>query len=98
MAKFYAVELGEGKPEFLVVVVDRLVAILADATRALLKLEQERLKAERWKSILCGLFLCVVVEIDIILLCICELSAHLICVCKHRWVVCPPLIDAVIRL
>ena len=65
VAKFYAVELEEGKPEFLFVVVDRLVAILADAKRALLKLEKERLKAERWKSIFCGLFLWVVVEIDI---------------------------------
>merc|ERR1712113_1126697 len=47
VAKFYSIDLEEGKPEHLFVVIERFVAMLQNAKRSLLKLEKERLKAER---------------------------------------------------
>ena len=51
VAKFYSINLEEGKPEHLFVVIEQFVSMLQSSKRALLKLEKERYA-------LCGLLSC----------------------------------------
>ena len=47
VAKYYSIELEDGKPEYLFVVIQHFVNILDDSKRKLLKIEKERLKQEK---------------------------------------------------
>eukprot|EP01083_Nonionella_stella_P269350 911238_1 len=47
VAKFYSIELEEGKPEHLFIVIQQFVELLYSSKRSLLKLEKERVKAEQ---------------------------------------------------
>merc|ERR1712129_220074 len=47
VAKYYSIDLEDGKPEYLFVVIQKFILILDDSKRKLLKIEKERIKQEK---------------------------------------------------